>query len=184
MSATVTVYLALGSNLGNRERNITRAGELLQEHLRHLALSSIYDTAPEGFINQPRFLNAVCRGTTTLSPEDLLAFVKGIERYMGRVPGGPPMGPRPLDIDILYCGDRVIDTPPLVIPHPRMAARAFVVVPLAELDPDVEHPILKKTAKELAEAVSGKADVVLFDREKAYWAGLKRGKQPIPLRDK
>ncbi len=183
MRDAVTVYLALGSNLGNRERNITRAAELLQEHLQELALSPLYDTAPEGLTKQPRFLNAVCCGKTTLSPEDLLAFVKGLERAMGRVPGGPPMGPRPLDIDILYYGNRVMDTPLLTIPHPRMAARAFVVVPLAELDPNVRHPVLKKTARELADAVGGKAGVVLFDREKAYWAGLKRGKQPIPLRD-
>jgi 2-amino-4-hydroxy-6-hydroxymethyldihydropteridine diphosphokinase len=184
MTSQVTVYLGLGANLGNRERNITRAAELLQEHIAGLRLSTLYDTAPEGLTNQPRFLNAVCCGTTKLSPEALLAFAQEIERHMGRVPGGPLMGPRSLDIDILYYGDRVINTPPLVIPHPRMAARAFVVVPLAELDPGVKHPVLKKTARELAEAVQGQADIKPFDREKAYWAGLKRGKQPIPLRNR
>lgn len=183
MSAPVAVYLALGSNLGNRERNITRAAELLQERIADLRLSSIYDTAPEGYTAQPRFLNAVCAGKTALSPQALLDVAKQLERHMGRVPGGPPMGPRPLDIDILYYGDAVINTPPLVIPHPRMAARAFVVVPLAELDPDVTHPVLGKTARELADAVRGQADIKLFDRESAYWAGLKRGKQRIPLRD-
>lgn len=142
----VTVYLGLGSNLGNRAGNLKSARDMLSHRLRLGKVSSIYDTEPVGNVNQPRFLNMVCQVFTTLSPRDLLALTQGIERRMGRAPGTTNL-PRPIDIDILFYGNAVIDTPELVIPHPRLHERAFVLVPLAEIAPALKHPVVKKTAR-------------------------------------
>ncbi len=142
-----TVYLALGSNIEDRKKNLEKALELLSQRLRIGAVSSVYDTAPVGKIDQPRFLNMVCQAYTSLSPEVLLALVKGIESKLGSASGTGE--PRPIDIDILLYGERVVRTPNLVIPHPEIAERAFVLVPLAEIAPDVLHPVKRKTAKEL-----------------------------------
>ena len=98
--------------------------------------------SPLGNVNQPRFLNMVCQAFTRLSPEGLLALAKGIESKMGR--HGKSSDPRPIDIDILLYGDKVMETPELVIPHPRMMERAFVLVPLAEIAPDLVHPVSRQ----------------------------------------
>ena len=147
-SEPVVVYLGLGSNMGNRQDYLDRALEFLSQRLRIEKVSSIYDTEPIGNINQPRFLNLVCQVYTRLEPMALLALAKGIESKLGRT-FGKANAPRPIDIDILFYGDQIIETPELVIPHPRLAERAFVLVPLDEIAPDLVHPVAGKTIKEL-----------------------------------
>jgi len=146
----VTAYLGLGSNLGDRQANLDRALAFLGQRLRLDKVSSIYDSEPVGNIEQPRFLNLVCQATTNLLPTALLALAKGIEAKMGRA--GASGAPRIIDIDILFYGDQVIETPELVIPHPRLTKRAFVLAPLVEIAPDLVHPVSGKKAKELLKA--------------------------------
>ena len=160
----VVAYLGLGSNLGNRHQNLKRALAFLGQRLKVAAVSSIYDTEPLGDVNQPRFLNLVCQVYTRLAPEALLALAKGIESKLGRLPGGSN-APRPIDIDILFYGDRVVNTPKLVIPHPGLAERAFVLVPLAEIAPELVHPVSGKTVKELLESVTEKQGVFKWEAE-------------------
>ena len=159
-SQLVTVYLGLGSNLEDRQRNLDLALDFLSERIKIEQISPIYDTAPVGNTNQPRFLNMAIRISTRLPAATLLFMAKGIEAKLGRVPIDSP---RPIDIDILFYGDLVINTPPnLVVPHPRVHERAFVLVPLADIAPDFVHPVLKKPIKELRDAVEGKAEVHLY----------------------
>jgi len=164
---TVMVYLGLGSNMGDRRENLERALEYLSQRLRVTGKSSMYDTEPMENLSQPRFLNMVCQAKTMLKPEDLLVLVKGIERKMGRQPGRPN-SPRPIDIDILFYGDKVINTPELKIPHPRMNYRAFVLVPLAEIAPVLVHPVTKKTVKEMLQEIKrGVQDVLKLEEQGA-----------------
>jgi len=146
-SELVTVYLGLGSNLGNRQDNLKEALGFLSQRMRVEKASSVYDTEPIGNIDQPRFLNMVCQVYTRLAPKELLILAKGIESKLGRV--GKSDNPRPIDIDILFYGDQIIETPELVIPHPRLAKRAFVLVPLAEIAPTLRHPSSGKTIQEI-----------------------------------
>lgn len=150
----ITVYLGLGSNLGNRQHYLDAALDFLSQRLQVKKVSSVYDTAPLGNIEQPRFLNLVCQVDTRFAPNELLILAKGIETKLGRVPSKPNM-PRPIDIDILLYGNQVIETPELVIPHPRLAQRAFVLIPLVEIAPDLVHPVIGKTARELLEGLRG-----------------------------
>ena len=158
-----TVYLSLGSNMGDRQRNLDLALELLAQRLRLGPVSSIFETDPLGESDQPRFLNLVCRAQTRLTPDNLLTLAKGIEKKLGRT--GKSGAPRPIDIDILLYDQEIIDTPELVIPHPEMASRAFVLVPLAEIDPKVKHPVSGLTAKEMLAAITEKQGVFKWESD-------------------
>jgi dihydropteroate synthase/2-amino-4-hydroxy-6-hydroxymethyldihydropteridine diphosphokinase len=136
-----TIYLGLGSNLGDRHGNLVAAIERLRAHARVVDLSGIYETDPWGVVDQPRFLNAACAIETDAPPRDLLAWLKAIETELGRQPS-ERYGPRSIDIDLLLAGDAVIDEPDWRVPHPRLAERAFVLVPLAEIAAGVRHPAL------------------------------------------
>jgi len=158
----VMAYLGLGSNMGKRQDNLDKALDLLSQRLQVSQVSSMYDTEPVGNINQPRFLNLVCQVYTRLAPMELLALAKGIELKLGRAPG-KYNAPRPIDIDILFYGDQVIETPELVIPHPRLAERAFVLIPLAEIAPDLVHPVNGKTVTELLQGVTETQGVLKWE---------------------
>ncbi len=159
----VTAYLGLGSNLGNREANLNLALDFLSERLKIEKKSPVYDTAPVGETNQPRFLNMVISVSTRLPAATLLFMAKGIEAKLGRVPIDSP---RPIDIDILFYGDQIINTPQLIVPHPRLVERAFVLVPLAEIAPDLVHPVNKKTVKQMLAEVAGKEGIVRLSEPK------------------
>jgi len=136
----VTAYLGLGSNLGDRLANLQAAVELLrrEERMRVVASSRVWETEPVGGPEQPEYLNAVLRVETDRSPRELLDACLGVEAELGRV-RAERWGPRTIDVDVLLYDERTVDEPDLVVPHPRLAERAFVVLPLLELEPD---PIL------------------------------------------
>jgi 2-amino-4-hydroxy-6-hydroxymethyldihydropteridine diphosphokinase len=146
------IYLSLGSNLGDRAANLNTAIEALPEAgVRVLRRSSLYETEPVDFLDQPWFLNCVVEGETALRPEQLLFALQGIERQMGSRKL-VARGPRILDLDILFYGRSVIHTEEIDIPHPRLAERRFVLVPLAELAPSFQHPVGHATITELLAA--------------------------------
>lgn len=144
-----TAFLALGSNIGDREANLREAVERLDAgDIRVTRRSSLYETAPQELLDQPWFLNAVVAIETSLFPMQLLARVRAVERDMGRR-RVIPKGPRNIDIDILFYARAVIATAELEVPHPRLAQRRFVLEPLAEIAPDLRHPVTGKTASEM-----------------------------------
>jgi 2-amino-4-hydroxy-6-hydroxymethyldihydropteridine diphosphokinase len=143
------VYLGLGSNVGDRERNLRRAVRLLEEsQIKATKISSLYETEPVDYLDQPWFLNAVLEADADLPAEKLLGVLRGIESQMGSKKA-IVKGPRLIDLDILLYGDACIDTTNLQVPHPRMLQRNFVLVPLAEIAPSLRHPSWRNTAKEL-----------------------------------
>lgn len=151
--ATHTIYLALGSNLGDRRGNLAAALEQLRDIMDISASSSIYETEPVGYIDQPNFFNMVCSGKTGLPVQDFLVQAKAIEASLGRKVTFRN-GPRPIDIDILFYDDLNTTQGDVTVPHPRMAERAFVLVPLAEIAPDKIDPRSGQTVMELLNNVS------------------------------
>ena len=135
-------YLGLGSNVGDREEKLRRAGELLGEHgVQVLRTSSLYETEPQGeILDQPDFLNACVEIETELGPEDLLDVCKVVERELGRMVAGPRHGPRPIDVDLLLLGDLTHESERLTLPHRDVLSRRFVLEPLLELDPELALP--------------------------------------------
>jgi 2-amino-4-hydroxy-6-hydroxymethyldihydropteridine diphosphokinase len=149
---TKTVYLGLGSNIGDRERHLERAIEhLAAPDLRIVRASPIYETEPMEYTQQAWFLNQAVEAETELFPMQLLSRVGRIERAMGRT-RGIPKGPRVIDIDILFFARSVVRTAKLTIPHPAIAERRFVLIPLADLAPDLRHPLARKSVREMLEA--------------------------------
>jgi 2-amino-4-hydroxy-6-hydroxymethyldihydropteridine diphosphokinase len=152
------VYLGLGSNLGDRKDNLDKAIDYLSQRLRITAKSSIYDTEAMENREQPRFLNMVFQAQTIFKPQDILMLAKSIERKMGRQPN-THNAPRTIDIDILFYGDEIIETPDLTIPHASLPNRAFALVPMEEIAPNLVHPVTKKTIstmlRELESGIQG-----------------------------
>jgi 2-amino-4-hydroxy-6-hydroxymethyldihydropteridine diphosphokinase len=146
----VIAYIGLGSNLGDREAALRRAVEMLagMPGTKVLRVSSIYRTQPVGKTDQPEFLNMAAEVGTGLEPRELMAFLRGIEKKLGRM-RGERWGPRTIDLDILFYEDRVLREPDLEIPHPRINQRAFVLEPLSELVPDLVDPITGKTVSQI-----------------------------------
>lgn len=146
------VFIALGSNLGDREANLREAQAAIASAVAILARSSVHETRPQYVVDQPPFLNMVLRGTTSLEPEALLSFLQNIEKNLGRKPSRR-FGPRLIDLDILYHGDKISNNQHLVLPHPRIAERDFVLLPMAEIAPERRHPVTGKTTAEMLEAL-------------------------------
>ncbi len=146
------IFLALGSNVGDKTKNIETAIALLGEKVTDIRVASLYTTKPVGYVDQDNFVNTAVAGNTSLTPEALLTFVKDIEQKVGRI-FRFRWGPREIDIDILFYDDVVLKQDALEIPHPRLQERDFVLVPMLDIEPDFVHPILHKTVQELRDAL-------------------------------
>ncbi len=156
------VYIALGTNLGDRLANLHTAIESMPPEVIVLAKSHVYETPPWGYEDQPAFLNMVIKAETGLGPEALLEHLKQLEVRLGREQSFR-WGPRSIDLDILFYDDLVIDTPPLIIPHPRLQERAFVLVPLMDVAPDLVHPVLQRSVSLLLTQVNAQG-IVRFSK--------------------
>ena len=157
-SSPVAVHLGAGSNIGDKAANLREAVRRLQGAGEVVAVSHLYKTAPVGFEDQDWFLNAALCLKTALAPKEVLDFVLAIEQDLGRVRTFRN-GPRTIDIDILLWGDAVIDVPGLVVPHPRLQERLFVLAPLREIAPDAMHPLSGATIEELFRQVADSGGV-------------------------
>lgn len=160
-----TIFLGLGSNLGDREANLAGAERAVERRgFRVAARSSTYLTEPKDAPDQGWFLNAVLGGETGLSPEELLDACLDAERELGRERGPRPNAPRTADVDLLLYGLEVRALPSLILPHPRLAERRFVLVPLAEIAPGALHPVLGLSVRELLERCPDRSRVTLAGR--------------------
>ena len=168
-------YLALGANLGNRRENLRMALRGITRMARVDAVSSLYETEPEG-PPQPKYYNAVCRIETGLSPQSLLRFLHGLEHEIGRRPTRESMSPRVIDLDLLLYDDRTIDEPGLAVPHPRMAGRAFVMAPLAEIAPGIS--VAGRAAMEISHELGRHGIEVIAD---VGWDGVVASAQDVLL---
>jgi len=155
------IFLSLGSNLGDREQNLTQAYHLIRDRIGEIVhKSSVYETAAWGNMDQPPFLNLVLETVSSLQPQIVLQTIHGIEETMGRKRIGK-WGIRTIDIDILLFDNQIIDIHGLQVPHPEMTNRNFVLIPLAEIAPDTIHPRLNKPIKDL---LSASTDVLPVER--------------------
>ncbi len=160
------VYIGIGSNIGDRQENISKAISLIKEKSKIIKISSIYETEPVGYKDQDRFLNLALMIRTESSPEELFGFLQSIERKMGRVKR-IKNGPRIIDLDILFYDDEIINEENLKIPHPRLHERMFVLKPLMDISPDFAHPVLKKKIREMVLELKKTEQVKLFREHSA-----------------
>lgn len=144
----MAIYLGLGSNLGDRRLNLSRALEMLEPAVHVEAVSALYESPPQPPAPPPSYYNAACRVTTELSARELMRYTQGIQTALGRT-DTTRWAPRPIDIDILLYHDEVIEEPGLVVPHPRIVERAFVLQPLLDLDPALVHPVTGERIEDL-----------------------------------
>ncbi len=159
------VVIGLGTNLGDRYQNLLAALDSLSQFLIFQAVSSIYETKPVGYLEQPLFLNAVSYFYTNLLPLEILKRCKKIEKKLGRV-AGPKFGPRVIDLDILFYENRVFESKHLILPHPRLCERAFVLLPLSEILPYFKHPQTGKSVKDMLLDLSySNDDIYLYSRQ-------------------
>jgi 2-amino-4-hydroxy-6-hydroxymethyldihydropteridine diphosphokinase len=142
------VYLALGSNMDDRLANLKQAIASLPPQMTVKKKSKVYETPPWGYTDQPKFLNQVLMATTYLDPEPLLRHIKRLEVALGRK-ASFRNGPRLIDIDILFYDDLMLETPDLILPHPRLHERGFVLLPMMDIAPDLVHPVKKKSIREM-----------------------------------
>ena len=161
----VTVYIGVGSNLGDTKANIQKAIKMMRENkiLQGIQTSSLYLTEPVGKKKQPDFLNLVVKGQTELEPSELLGSLLDIEDKLGRK-RNKKWGPREMDLDILFYDDMILKQKNLTIPHPEIENRKFVLIPLVELSPDLKHPVLNKNISELLENTKDHCRVELYGR--------------------
>ncbi|MFQ6069684.1 MAG: 2-amino-4-hydroxy-6-hydroxymethyldihydropteridine diphosphokinase [Candidatus Aminicenantales bacterium] len=156
-------FICLGSNIGDRKKNIRQACLLLQRRGIHLfRSSSLYLSEPVDYRPQPWFYNQVVELESDLEPHELLSLVKAVEKVMGRKPS-LKKGPRLIDIDILFAGEKVVNSRELVVPHPRLEKRNFVLLPLSEIGPDIVHPVSRKKVKDLLKECDDNSSVVKLD---------------------
>jgi 2-amino-4-hydroxy-6-hydroxymethyldihydropteridine diphosphokinase len=158
------VFLGIGTNLGNRESNLSKAINSIEEYVgRVLRTSSVYETEPWGFQSEDKFLNIVVKVETSLTPYGLLGKIVMIESFLGRERIGKQYSSRLIDIDILLYGDLIIDEISLKIPHPQMHKRKFVLIPMCEIEKDLIHPVLKESFASLLDSCSDKSEVNSYE---------------------
>ncbi|MEW5736001.1 MAG: 2-amino-4-hydroxy-6-hydroxymethyldihydropteridine diphosphokinase [Thermodesulfobacteriota bacterium] len=156
-------YIGFGANLGDREKNCREGMERLDRSgfCKVVAVSPLYMTEPVDYLDQDWFVNGAAKVATAMQPAGLLSLLKHIETEVGRTPGGPRFGPRVLDMDVLLFDDLVAEGPELILPHPRMHKRRFVLAPLCDIAQDIQHPVLHKTMRELLSALDEEGQKVV-----------------------